>query len=727
MKNTWKLFSHDIRKAVSNIVGVILVLGLTLIPALFTWFNIAASWDPFSNTKNITFAIANTDKGYKSDLVPLKINVGEQVVSTLRANNQLDWVFTNQDDAVDGTKSGKYYAAVVIPSSFSKDMMTFFDANAKHSKLTYYTNEKKNALAPKITGQGAGEVSTQINEIFTETISDVALNLVSSLSKYLDEPDTKALVSNLDERVQLISKQLRTAGSSTTVYTTALDSAMSLADSSAALIGGTTNGTADAKKTISSALTSADSIKKTLDAASGSLSTAMDQSKTSYADVAKKTTSLFDSAGTLSADSSKTLTAMAKKVSEHIASYKTLLAKVQAVQDLLPTDGILSLQGLISSLNDTIETQGRLHDALIDAAAKITAAAKTTASDRTKIEKLTQDAVESVASLKTSYDSTLQPELAKLSTKISTTTADASTVMNNLGSSVNDLSNSNGSVDQKLTTAKDAVSDLSTTLKDAASKLDTLHKNLQDALTSGDISELKKVIGSNPDGLAAAVAAPVGVTRIPVFPVENFGSSMAPLYMIIALWVGALLMCVSIRTEVSRSTLMRLKGIKLRQIYLGRFGIFAVISLLQSTFECLGCILFLKVQAVHPFLFILTGWAAGLVFTFMIYTLVVSFGNAGKAVGVLFLVVQISGAGGAYPLQVLPKFFQNISPFLPATHAINAVRSAIAGIYQNDYWISLGYLALFLVPTLLLGLVLRKPVISFNRKFVAATEKTRLL
>lgn len=111
----------------------------------------------------------------------------------------------------------------------------------------------------------------------------------------------------------------------------------------------------------------------------------------------------------------------------------------------------------------------------------------------------------------------------------------------------------------------------------------------------------------------------------------------------------------------------------------------------------------------------------------MIYTLVVSFGNAGKAVAVVLLVVQISGAGGAYPLQVLPKFFQNISPFLPATHAINALRASIAGVYQNDYWISMGYLALFILPTLLLGLVLRKPVVRLNHKFVTAVESTKML
>lgn len=73
--------------------------------------------------------MVNNDEGYQSDLVPMKVNMGEQVVSSLRANEQMDWVFTDEDDAIDGAKSGKYYAAVVIPESFSKDMMTFYSAN----------------------------------------------------------------------------------------------------------------------------------------------------------------------------------------------------------------------------------------------------------------------------------------------------------------------------------------------------------------------------------------------------------------------------------------------------------------------------------------------------------------------------------------------------------------------------------------------------------------------
>ncbi|WP_017791757.1 ABC-2 transporter permease [Leucobacter salsicius] len=91
------------------------------------------------------------------------------------------------------------------------------------------------------------------------------------------------------------------------------------------------------------------------------------------------------------------------------------------------------------------------------------------------------------------------------------------------------------------------------------------------------------------------------------------------------------------------------------------------------------------------------------------------------------LVVQISAGGGAYPLAVLPQWFQNMSPWLPVTHATDAVRSAIAGIYNGDYWISIGLLALFLVPTLLVGLVLRIPVLKLNTSLANALESTKLM
>ena len=109
------------------------------------------------------------------------------------------------------------------------------------------------------------------------------------------------------------------------------------------------------------------------------------------------------------------------------------------------------------------------------------------------------------------------------------------------------------------------------------------------------------------------------------------------------------------------------------------------------------------------------------------YTLTVSFGNLGKGIAVILLIVQVTGCGGSYPLQLLPDFVQQISPFLPATHVVNAMRSAMMGIYQADYWVSMASLLAFLVPFLLLGLVLRKPLAGFMRWYVSKVEESGLM
>ena len=120
-------------------------------------------------------------------------------------------------------------------------------------------------------------------------------------------------------------------------------------------------------------------------------------------------------------------------------------------------------------------------------------------------------------------------------------------------------------------------------------------------------------------------------------------------------------------------------------------------------------------------------WVAGLVFAFIIYTLVVSFANLGKALSVFLLIIQVSGGGGSYPLQLLPDFVQNLSPYLPITHAVNAMRAAMFGVYQGDFWIEIGVLLLFCIPFVLLGLVLRNPLIKIVSKFVEKVESTKVM
>lgn len=182
MKNILHLFKRDVQNVSRSVIGLIVVMGLIIVPCLYAWFNIAGSWDPYGNTGNLKIAVVNTDEGYESDLIPVEVNVGENVTATLRGNENFDWVVLNdRDKAIEGVKSGAYYAAVVIPKTFSADMMTLFSTEVKHADIEFYENQKANAIAQIVTEKGSNAVQSQVNETFTETITSIGLKTVSSL------------------------------------------------------------------------------------------------------------------------------------------------------------------------------------------------------------------------------------------------------------------------------------------------------------------------------------------------------------------------------------------------------------------------------------------------------------------------------------------------------------------------------------------------------------------
>ena len=225
--------------------------------------------------------------------------------------------------------------------------------------------------------------------------------------------------------------------------------------------------------------------------------------------------------------------------------------------------------------------------------------------------------------------------------------------------------------------------------------------------------------------LGGFMASPVQLETNQLYPIENYGSAMAPFYSTLAIWVGGIVLVAIMKVTVDEDK--RLGNIKPYQAYIGRYLLFMLLGLVQATIICLGDLYFLKIQCLHPMLFMISGWISSLVFTNIIYTLTVSFGDIGKALSVIILVIQIAGSSGTFPIEVTPKFFQNVYPFLPFTYAINAMRETIAGFYGNQYLIYLLQVLAFLPFALLLGLVLRRPLIKFNRFFDERLEDTHLM
>lgn len=727
MSHVIAVMRHDIRRATSNVMAVIVLFGLVVIPSLFTWFNVIASWNPFDNTRNLTVAVANTDDGYQSDLVPIRLNVGEQVVSALRANDDLNWVITTEEDAVDGTRSGEYYAAIVLPPTFSADMMTFYTSGADRTRIDYYLNEKKNALAPKVTDQGASEVSTSINEVFTETLGEAGMNILTSLSDYLDDADTQAALSKLQARADSVAAQLRAGASTADMFGSLIASSRPLVDSASGLITGSGDALRDAGGALAGGKDAAASLKKVLSSSTSALGDALAQTSAGYQGVSDSIDEVYAAMDSQSASAAGTIGSLADRVQVQIDQQQELRdGLVNDVRPQLPESLLDAFDASVSRIDAAIARQQALQDRLDEAASQVTDSSESSQATRDEIKKLTAQAKAAVDDARLSYTDGLQPKLDALASTLSSIGGGIDSISGDLTSAANSLTGSS-STGSGLADAQKLTTGISDSLTDTADRFAQLSAALTTAIDTGDLSELTDVIGADPRALAMHLAEPVELTRVPVYSVVSFGAAMTPLYTVLALWVGALLTSVAIRVDPPRDGSTGLPDLSPTETYLGRFGIFALVAFLQSTLVCLGSVFFTQVQPQHPLLLILAGWVAGLVFTLIIYTLVVTFGNAGKALAVLLLVIQISGSGGAYPLQVLPEWFQSISPFLPATHAVNAMRSAIAGIFQSDYWVSLGWLAAFAAPALLLGLVLRRPFIRSNQKMLAALASTKLM
>lgn len=728
MKNILQIARNDLHSVRQSVIALVVLFGLVVIPSFFGWFNVLSSWDPFGNVKNLKVAVANSDEGFHSTLLPVTINIGDQVISNLRANSDLNWVFTSGEEAVEGTKSGEYYAALVLPPNFSESMMTFLSPEAAAAEIEYYSNEKENALSPKITEEAASEVSTTINDAFTKTLDEVGLTLISALAKDAGSPDSQAALSRLARSVDDTANDLSSAASTVEMFSSLISSSKVVLGSASSLAESSQDAVNSASGAIAQGAQSSRNLLKVLRSATGAIPAALAQTSSSYDDVIDQVSKLNTSAAKESKAAVKSLNTLSSGIGKQIDQYSTFMDSLNE-QSEEASDAVVAdaLDQLAVQVGAIVERQAALQERIDDAATSLSETDTSLADSRTDIVALAKDTKSALNNALASYNSSLKPKLEKLAATLDSVNSGFGSITSNLSAAVNTLSGTEDSTLALLTSAENATKKISKDLDSSAEVFVKLSEAIKADSETGDFKEVQQFIGSNPAILAGELSSPVGLKRIPVFAVDTFGAQMAPFYTVLGLWVGALLLAVIFRSDVLIPQRRIDSKISKTHEYFGRYAIFFMMGFLQSSLLYIGLIGFVGVQPVHPLLLILAGWVMSTVFTLITYTLVLSFGEIGKALLVFLLVVQISAGGGAYPLSVLPQWFQNISPWLPVTHATNAIRSAIAGIYDGDYWKDLGMLLLFVLPILLIGLVLRLPVMKFNNNLTEAIESTKLM
>lgn len=736
MRSIIAILKRDLSRIRGSVVALIVAVGLVIVPTLYAWFNIAGSWDPYGNTGNLKVAVANSDDGYMSDLIPVRVNIGDTVVSALRENDQLDWRFVSESDAVEGVRSGEYYAAVVIPENFSSRMMTVFSSDAEHAEIVYYENQKANAIAPRVTDKAASTVRQQIDETFAKTISDVGLATTSSLLEFMDGDQIAAYAGNLSGTLAGAITTLRDASGSVDEFAGLLQSSTGLLDSTSDLLASAGTASKDAEALVGDAKTGLSGMHDALDAAVAAINQSLKDSAGDYDAAAKAIDEAF---GAADAHVSLTVTQLrdasadvAKRASDMRDVQDNILAVERDVEgsnlpEKLKAELVQKIDIVANTVGNVANQQELLAKHLSDAAASLETGAAEARAKAQAVKDGIAEAKGSIGGVKDSYNATLKQQISDLSDAVADVARRGSDMADDLGATVTDLSHAASALSDDLVGAHEVLAGASADLVSAADDLQRLKEGLDTAVTSGDLDRVRELIGSDPAALADALAAPVALDRQAVYHIKNYGSAMAPFYTTLSIWVAGIVLAAMLKANVDEADVKALGNPRPHELYLGRYAFFALLAFAQATLVCAGDLLFFGIQCEHPFQFMLVGWLAGFVFSNMIYTLTVSFGDIGKAIAVVLLVMQVAGSGGTFPIEMTADFFQAVYPFLPFTHAINAMHAAMAGAYGMEFWIELGTLSLYLIPSLALGLVFRRPVIRANRWIIEKLEETKLM
>ena len=713
MKNILHLFKRDVQNVSRSVIGLVVVMGLIIVPCLYAWFNIAGSWDPYGNTGNLKIAVVNTDEGYESDLIPVEVNVGENVTATLRGNESFDWVVLNdREKAIEGVKSGAYYAAVVIPKTFSADMMTLFSTDVKHADIEFYENQKANAIAQIVTEKGSSAVQNQVNESFTETITSIGLKTVSSLLDYMSTDQVSNFIANLSSTLGDSIEDLQDVQANASSLAGILSSTSDSLTSASGMLQQTGTVDESTKRLMEHAKSGMSDSKEALKAANDAINAAIDGSAGSFDNVSAELAKAFDAAN-------QHVDLTVSQLNDAAAALNTRADDIDATADQLRGFAEqVSDEKLQESLKSVATSLNRIAVEYRNSAKDLTATAKSLSdsmaevnSTRAEVDQAIADAKAGISGAKSDYDSTFSVKAKELKKTVSGILDSLDGISGDLDSAVDGLTDASGSLAKGLSKAAKLVNKASDQLGEASDKISAFKDELDGALMSDDLATIKTMIGNDPEGLAVSLSGPVALDRKPVYPIRNYGSAMAPLFMNLTFWIGAFMLLVIMRQEADGEGI---PGLTLAQRYWGRYLFLAAIAVMQAVICCVG-VLALGVQTVSAPALIFAAALASLAYLSIIYAFSVTLQHIGKGICVILVFAQIPGATGLYPIEMTSPFFQSIYPLFPFTYGIGAMREAICGFYGGQYVSDLLVLALFLVLFMALGLLIRPLMANVNR------------
>lgn len=718
MKMIATVFLDNLMRLKGNIIAIVIVCGLILLPSLYVWFSLLAFWNPEDNTGNIDVAVANCDAGYQSDLIPTRIDAGAQVVDELRANDKFHWIFVDEDQAIEGVKSGEYYAAIVIPEDFSKDMISVFSDTVENPAIQYYVNEKENPIAPHLTSIGATTIQNDIDQTFSQTVTDIALSTNSNLTQFLNGEGISAyahaLVGHLDSAIDEMSMD----ASQVRAFSALLQQSQTLIETASNALGSTGEITDKISPLVDETNSGLNEALEGADGFAALASEAIDQARGALSKVETSANSAFDS---LKEDPTAIVTSLDALQGDLDQTKSAYEQARSAVATLDPNSTVIPIIDSIITEVDGLEQD------LGSISQEIAAGTSDIESARAKIAAVVNEATDALNEAQSTYKNKLEAQATSLRSSLDSLGGNAKSIASELDQTAETLANSSQPLLESITEVRASLDTTASLLEESATSLATSRNELTKAIASNDLAEVRRIVSDDPTTLAHTLTAPTKLEKHAIYGVANYGSAMSPFYTSLGLFIGAIFLVIILKVKLTAERREKLGNPKPYQEYFGNLAFFMLIALAQAMLVCTGNLFFLGVQCSNIVLYYLAGLACSFAFLNLIYALTVAFGDIGKALAVILLVAQVAGSGGELPIQLSAPIFQSIYPWLPFTHSMNLFQGAIAGVYGNQYLMSMACLLAFVIPALILGLVLRRPIMKLNDFIDQQLAKTGVL
>lgn len=597
-----------------NPIVVLTLLAIIILPSLYALINVQACWDPYDNTGNLEFAVANLDKG--STFEDEKINVGDQLVDELKRNDDFYWTFVSEDELREGVRNGTYYAGIVIPKNFSSSIKSITSDDPHSAELEYVVNRKSNPMASKLSDSAARAVYNKVNAKIVQFIDVAAYAKLGQLQS--------ALASG--------ASQMSSGASQ-------LSAGASQVSSGASQVK---NGAADVQTGAEGLGLGAD----LLNAGADDVQSGAAKVQSGAQKVKSGSANISSSANKISAGSAK-VQESAKELDKSV-NESTLPPQIRPV-----VHGSKELANASSDLAGASSNLAQGSSKLANSSVVVADGASDVADGAKGV------AIGGIGLADFAY------LLANGTDKLA-----------------------NGSVSLAAGSALLANS-ASSALFSASSAL------------AGASNSLSSVTGVDEDEVGKYIYAPVTLKENELYPVSDYGSEVAPFYIVLSMWVGAVITCVMLRTGQSTGTKYTPS-----EMYFGKLLIFLVMAILETTVTLIGAHI-LGIQMSNPLMFIFSAYFIALTFMLIVYSLISALGLLGKGLAVIWLVFQISGTGGIYPIQLMGPILRSLYPYMPMTHGINLLRESALGLIWSNYIPSFLVLITIGLITLILALFVK--------------------